>query len=235
MVVTVGDVNAMEAAMTKNLATEYFDYLLSISDNNKNLVFYDSEQDMVDYVTGSDYDDYDNLPNKVGFAVVFHNADVARNQYDYSIRSNFTDPWEVHINPTVCFRDDCKLFFADGSDGVHEDFIMPSTSLFTDDITHPQSSANYFGYSYTGFLAIQKATDEFLLSYDVTNPPTDTVSVTLQPSTTLMPTKEFRTDNFTQVIAGLLPIFYMLAFLYPFSRFIRALVLEKEDKIKRVC
>jgi len=49
---------------------------------------------------------------------------------------------------------------------------------------------------------------------------------------TLMPTTAFRNDNFTQVIAGLLPIFYMLAFLYPFSRYIRALVLEKEEKIK---
>ena len=36
----------------------------------------------------------------------------------------------------------------------------------------------------------------------------------------------------SQVIAGTLGIFYMLAFLYPVSRMIRLLVTEKEARIK---
>jgi hypothetical protein len=48
----------------------------------------------------------------------------------------------------------------------------------------------------------------------------------------MFPTDPYEANNFQQTIASLLPIFYMLAFLYPFSRFIRGLVLEKETKIK---
>jgi ATP-binding cassette, subfamily A (ABC1), member 3 len=48
----------------------------------------------------------------------------------------------------------------------------------------------------------------------------------------LMPTKKYQTDDFQYVIASTLGIFYMLSFLYPVSRIIRGLVLEKEQRIK---
>ena len=48
----------------------------------------------------------------------------------------------------------------------------------------------------------------------------------------LMPTADYKSDNFQYVISSTLGIFYMLSFLYPVSRIIRGLVIEKEDRIK---
>ena len=51
-------------------------------------------------------------------------------------------------------------------------------------------------------------------------------------SVSLMPTTAYQTDNFQYVISSTLGIFYMLSFLYPVSRIIRSLVLEKETRIR---
>lgn len=51
-------------------------------------------------------------------------------------------------------------------------------------------------------------------------------------SVSLMPTAAFKSDNFQGVISSTLGIFYMLSFLYPVSRLIRSLVLEKETRIR---
>ena len=45
------------------------------------------------------------------------------------------------------------------------------------------------------------------------------------------PTEPYDANNFQSIISGLLPLFFLLAFLYPFSRFMRGLVLEKEEKV----
>jgi ATP-binding cassette subfamily A (ABC1) protein 3 len=47
-----------------------------------------------------------------------------------------------------------------------------------------------------------------------------------------MPTVDYLTDNFQFVISSTLGLFYMLSFLYPVSRIIRGLVVEKEQRIK---
>lgn len=56
--------------------------------------------------------------------------------------------------------------------------------------------------------------------------------VDIMASVSLMPTAPYKTDEFQYVIKSVLGIFYMLSFLYPVSRIIRALVLEKESRIK---
>lgn len=53
------------------------------------------------------------------------------------------------------------------------------------------------------------------------------VAVDVMASIGLMPTEDYETDDFQFVISSTLGIFYMLSFLYPVSRMIRALVLEK--------
>lgn len=58
------------------------------------------------------------------------------------------------------------------------------------------------------------------------------VLVPIMASVGLMPTASYETDDFQYVISSTLGIFYMLSFLYPVSRIIRALVLEKETRIK---
>lgn len=57
-------------------------------------------------------------------------------------------------------------------------------------------------------------------------------SVRIMASVGLMPTSAYETDDFQYIISSTLGIFYMLSFLYPVSRIIRALVLEKETRIK---
>ena len=47
----------------------------------------------------------------------------------------------------------------------------------------------------------------------------------------LMPSTAYVTDNFEQVISGVLGLFYMLCFLYPVARMTRGIVMEKENKI----
>mmetsp|Transcript_62430 Transcript_62430/g.122842 ORF Transcript_62430/g.122842 Transcript_62430/m.122842 type:complete len:2323 (-) Transcript_62430:80-7048(-) len=56
--------------------------------------------------------------------------------------------------------------------------------------------------------------------------------VNIMASVSLMPTSAYKTDDFQYIISSTLGIFYMLSFLYPVSRIIRALVLEKETRIK---
>jgi hypothetical protein len=56
--------------------------------------------------------------------------------------------------------------------------------------------------------------------------------VTIMASVSLMPTDAYKTDDFQYIISSTLGIFYMLSFLYPVSRIVRALVLEKETRIK---
>ena len=226
---TTTDVEDNEIS-AKSLAYNYYQYLRKASDDNVNLVFYeDGESSMEDYITGSEYDTLENLSDKISFAIVFHDSDIANHEFDYSIRTNVTVGWQIHLPTTACMTTNCKVPSSSGPDGsgLTSQFVLPTTTLFTDDITHPQSSGNYFGYAYSGFLGLQKATDAYLMSFS-----SSLQEITLQSSLSLMPTNSYRTDNFTQAIGGLLPIFYMLAFLYPFSRYIRGLVIEKEQKIK---
>jgi ATP-binding cassette, subfamily A (ABC1), member 3 len=56
--------------------------------------------------------------------------------------------------------------------------------------------------------------------------------VNIMASLGAMPTKDYKTDDFQYVISSTLGIFYMLSFLYPVSRIIRALVIEKETRVK---
>lgn len=59
--------------------------------------------------------------------------------------------------------------------------------------------------------------------------------VKIMASVSLMPTTAYQTDSFQYVISSTLGIFYMLSFLYPVSRIIRSLVLEKETRIREGC
>ncbi len=66
------------------------------------------------------------------------------------------------------------------------------------------------------------------LSQDVSATP----AVQVYASVSLMPTAPYKTDDFQYVISSTLGIFYMLSFLYPVSRIVRGLVVEKETRIK---
>lgn len=106
-------------------------------------------------------------------------------------------------------------------------FSIPSTKYYTDDYSKPQISSYLYGYTYSGFATIQQTVDEYILSLYST-----TGSVSVMTSVSLMPTGAYLTDDFQLVISSVLGIFYMLSFLYPVSRIVRALVVEKETRVK---
>jgi hypothetical protein len=70
--------------------------------------------------------------------------------------------------------------------------------------------------------------DQFIFSQYTSNSTTPTIHA----SVSMMPTVSYLSDNFESVISSTLPLFYMLSFTYPVSRIIRALVMEKESRIK---
>ena len=227
--------------------TKFYNYLMNMlisqgesQTANKNMMTFTSESELIDYISTESYDDPDNFHEKIAFAIIINEVDINANIFDYSIRSNYTYPWEQRFTTVACLGQyTCDNPQSASASGTSEVFSMPSTTTFTDQVSRPQLSTNYYGYAYTGFLALQKVTDEYFLSLakakgDIDNAleNSGTPTVTTKVSLTMMPTTPYTANDFQSVIGSLLPIFYMLAFLYPFSRFIRNLVLEKEEKIK---
>lgn len=101
-------------------------------------------------------------------------------------------------------------------------FLQVTTSA----LERPPTSDHMWGYSYSGFLSLQKGVDEFILSKAAGE------RMYLNVSMGLFPEQAFHTDQFQEIIASTLGIFYMLAFLYPVSRAVRVLVSEKEGRMK---
>jgi hypothetical protein len=83
----------------------------------------------------------------------------------------------------------------------------------------PPTAAFLYGYTYTGFATLQKAVDDFILSVTAAahfkTAPQTTVSLGLMPQTA------YHTDSFHIVVGIFLALFFILSFLYPFSRFVR--------------
>lgn len=98
--------------------------------------------------------------------------------------------------------------------------------MTTSALERPPTSDHMWGYSYSGFLSLQKNVDEFILSKAAGE------RMYLNVSMGLFPEQAYLTDQFQEIIASTLGIFYMLAFLYPVSRAVRVLVSEKEGRMK---
>ncbi len=183
---------------------------------------FDSESAVNSYVTDKNYDDIDYKEGKIAIAIILNKADVASVQWDYSIRVNYTLDYNTDEPTVTCFYDyDSSAYFPCGFK-----YNIPTTKYSTADLLKPQFADYLYGYTYTGFSTVQIAVDEFILSQYSSEP------VNIRASVGLMPTKEFQTDDFQYVISSVLGIFLILSFLYPVSRLIRALVTEKELRIK---
>jgi len=226
-------------------ATRFKDYLGNMLANSgvspNKLVSFNSEADLETYVTDIDYDNVDKLGDKIAFAVVFNSINPSTAQFDYTIRVNFTAPLDMgqDMVPNINNSTDIPSSFSASSTSVN--FILPSTKTFTDVLSRPATSSYFYGYAYSGFLALQEVTDEYLMSYAKVTADGSNVddfvasgapTVDTKVSMSLFPEFSLSANNFQAIIGTVLALFYMLAFLYPFSRFIRGLVLEKEEKIK---
>ena len=104
--------------------------------------------------------------------------------------------------------------------------LLLVSQVTTSALERPPTSNHMWGYSYSGFLSLQKSVDEFILSKAAGE------RMYLNVSMGFFPEQAYRTDQFQQIIASTLGIFYMLAFLYPVSRSVRVLVSEKEGRMK---
>lgn len=87
-----------------------------------------------------------------------------------------------------------------------------------------------YGYAINGFPTLQLAMDKFIISQYYTDPTVG--EPTVMASLSFMPVSKFSSSDFQYVIASVLGIFYMLAFLYPVSQIVRGLVIEKETRVK---
>lgn len=241
---------------------------------------FESQSALEDYCSDKHYDDHGYKDGKVAFAIVLNSADVLRRQWDYSIRVNYTSPFDQSAHTVACLY------------GCSFTYTVPSTKFYTQDLFKPQSAEFLYGYTYSGFSTLQLTVDEFIFSFygqqqqqqqpqdqnqqmgrrqlldaesgrispssqqeaeteaEADAELADSASaekaagsglgaptnypgrVRVMASVGLMPTESYKTDDFQYVISSTLGIFYMLSFLYPVSRIVRALVLEKETRIK---
>lgn len=187
---------------------------------NDTIKIFKSKNDLDNYITNSDYDDKHYKDGKVGMAIMLYEANKDDAQWEYAIRTNFTYDWEVVDETVPCLYGDVN-----GSDACSDTYNIPSTQIYTQDLFKPQSASYLYGYTYSGFSTLQLVMDTFI--FQQYNPAQRTYV-----SVGLMPTVKYVTDDFQYVISSVLGIFYMLSFLYPVSRIVRGLVIEKENKIK---
>ncbi|CAM9424100.1 unnamed protein product, partial [Ectocarpus fasciculatus] len=216
---------------------------------------FSSEQALIDYVRGADYDRGSDFPSpneaesakaadsstgvpsyarmsggqlsqevglgkqphKVGMAIIFNKAPLEGEvpKWDYTLRLNYTYGVSQLQDQATCLYPGCKMTYK-----------LPSTLVTTSALDRPPTSDHMWGYSYSGFLSLQKSVDEFILSKAAEE------RMYLNVSMGLFPEKAYLTDQFQEIIASTLGIFYMLAFLYPVSRAVRVLVSEKEGRMK---
>eukprot|EP01038_Epipyxis_sp_PR26KG_P005748 gene5748-7937_t len=193
-------------------------YILNITSSNytDTVVTFSSQSALNSYIKSKSYDNVGF--NKIAFAVIWNTADIASAQWDYSLRVNYTGPFESNDPTVACLYG--------GKHSCPFTYTIPSTKFYTADLFKPQSTEFMFGYSYSGFATIQQVVDAFIFSQYSQN------AVDITASVSMMPTSAYKTDNFQYVISSTLGIFYMLSFLYPVSRIIRSLVVEKETRIK---
>jgi ATP-binding cassette subfamily A (ABC1) protein 3 len=197
------------------------DYILKqTSDKYSDTIIQFSDKDAMDnYMTDRDYDDEGYKQGKIGLAILLYEADVENKQWEYAIRTNYSYYYEMTDDVVSCL-------YGPGNGTCDFTYNIPSTQYFTNDLYKPQSSEFIFGYSYSGFLTLQLLMDKYIFSQYSTS------DISVMASVGLMPTFDFQTDDFQYVISSTLGIFYMLSFLYPVSRMVRSLVLEKEERIK---
>eukprot|EP01040_Poterioochromonas_malhamensis_P010514 gene10514-11447_t len=125
-------------AYTEAQAQSLYDYLRLYPDcNGYSSVFqyFDSESALNDYMTDKDYDDVDYGNGKIAYAVVLNSANVADAQFDYSIRVNYTGPFNQGDKTVSCLYHGCEF-----------KYTIPTTKFYTNDLVKPQSSEYLYGY-----------------------------------------------------------------------------------------
>ena len=178
----------------------------SITDTREDYVRgFTSLDDMDAYVRDADYPSFGFLEAGVGFR---SGSDLASIGASYSIRMNQT-----------------------GGGGSGDGFArqIPNTvfNLETDALTVALNVQPANDLFFSGFLALQDYIDEWVIGYI-----TGTETTHVQKAYVPFPTPEHTEDQFASFVSDVLPLFFVLAYLWPITRILRAFIEEKEFKIK---
>jgi hypothetical protein len=196
------------------------------SDYHDTIMLFDDQAALDNYMTSKSYDNIGYASGKIAMAIVLYEVDQASATFDYSIRLNYSAYDDG--SPTV----DC-LYGTNAAGNFNQfggdcqfTYSIPTTKYYTFDLFKPQQTEFMYGYGYSGYATLQQTVDKYIFSL-YGDAKTD-----IKSSVSMMPTATYETDNFQYVISSVLGIFYMLSFLYPVSRTVRALVVEKETRVK---
>ena len=208
-----------------NHAIGFRSYLLtkcySNLDYSSTIVLFNDQDDLDNYMTDRNYDDSGYGYGKVAFAVVFYSADAQAFNWEYAVRANYTSIFDQNDPTVACLYHGCDFTYS-----------IPSTKYYSQDLLKPQSAQYLYGYTFSGYSTIQQEVDQYIFLQTKIILGLTNNSTKIMASVSLMPTTSYQTDDFQYVISSTLGIFYMLSFLYPVSRIIRSLVLEKETRIR---
>ena len=200
-------------AAAQSLYTGLLSTLTWVGEHDQAVVFFPSQAVLEANVTAEGYE----KGVKVAAAIVVNEVDLQQGpKWDYSIRVNFTQNYEMVQESVGCLYADCGF-----------QYTVPTTNFLVNPFQKPAKADFMFGYTYSAFATLQKAVDDYILNSVSRQGPVETTI-----SLGLFPEPAFHSDDFLTVIAASLALFFVLAFLYPVSRYLRALVLEKETKIK---
>jgi hypothetical protein len=183
-------------------------------------------ESLEEYVGTLEYDAVPPTVQKVGIALVLQAADPA---WRYAIRANFTSPiFGQQQQPTPACLYNTQGGFGGTRPCGYAGGIPPTNIPVIDNFRRPVSPNDIQGYGLSGFLTLQNTIDRWILDISGTVPEVRE----LIASVAMFPTREFRADNFFELGGDLLGLFFMLSFIFPVSRFVRAIVIDKEKRIK---
>lgn len=171
------------------------------------IMYFDDEDDLEDYITDSDYDDDDSL--KLCFAVVIDTLDASKVDYKIRFNSTDTDP----DNQTVYGRW-LDIFMTTRNPNVNKFDRKVETQYQTD-------------FLKSGFMQIMNVIDNYILN-DLFQHADSYITYAYVP----MHGQDYVEDNFTQRFAGVLGFFMFVTSMVPVARMIGRIVTEKETKVR---
>jgi hypothetical protein len=133
-------------------------YIIDISgpEYNQSILLFESQGSLDDYMTNKHYDDEGYKNGKVALAIILNDVDPVSVNWDYSIRANFSYPFESS-DPSV------SCLYGSFSD-CPQTFSIPSTQFYTEDLIKPQVTTYMYGYTYSGFSTLQLLMDQYIFS-----------------------------------------------------------------------
>lgn len=187
--------------ITNHLAEKVADWTLI---SNANVVYFEDNDDIDDYVESDDYEDNP----KLCFAVVFDKAEASK--YEYSIR----------FNQTYSTPEDARL---------GEDIDIFNTGLYepTDPLITTPKPEFHWQFLSSGFIQIQNWVDNYILQ-EISGNQDAVIMAGFVP----MHFDEWTDDSFLNNVSFLLGFFFIVTLMIPMCRMISQIVSEKEEKIK---